>query len=158
MIKLIFLHGYESSGSGFKGTFFKRIFPYILTPTFSGDLQARMEQLHPIIDEKGPWTIIGSSFGGLMATQYASSNPSNVKNLILLAPALIPPFYPIDLKLNPIEIPTLIIHGKNDSVIPVATIQDISPKLFQTFEFRVVDDDHMLHQTVSDLDWNSLIA
>ena len=43
--KIIFIHGYESSGHGFKGNFLRTIFPNIITPDFTGELLERMEQL-----------------------------------------------------------------------------------------------------------------
>ena len=42
---IIFIHGLESSGQGYKGRFFRKIFPNILTPDFKGELNERMEQL-----------------------------------------------------------------------------------------------------------------
>ncbi len=40
----------------------------MLTPDFTGSFEERMTQLIPILGDKKDWTIIGSSFGGLMGT------------------------------------------------------------------------------------------
>ena len=47
----IFIHGLESSGKGFKGRFFKEIFPEILTPDFRGELFERMSELKKILKD-----------------------------------------------------------------------------------------------------------
>ncbi|MCK4687813.1 MAG: hypothetical protein KAT66_06770, partial [Candidatus Lokiarchaeota archaeon] len=76
---IIFIHGLESSGRGFKALYLKRQLPEILTPSFieftSGIsykilLKKRMNQLIEILKNKESWIIIGSSFGGLMAVLY----------------------------------------------------------------------------------------
>lgn len=168
MTKLLFLHGYESSGKGFKAQFLRECFPKIYTPTFSGELEDRMEQLDQFITETDPsdqlafsestWTIIGSSFGGLMASYYAFLHPQKVSRLILLAPALIKPFYPAVLNNASIEIPTLIIHGQEDDVVPLPQVLFTAQNLFKHLEFRLVKDNHRLHQTVQALDWDLILS
>src|SRR6056297_1433990 len=99
MTKYMFLHGYESSGNAFKASFLRRKYPYMLTPTFSGDLSARMTQLQPLLQNSASWVLIGSSFGGLMATLAAQTSPEKIQRLVLMAPALIHPFIPSETKL-----------------------------------------------------------
>jgi pimeloyl-ACP methyl ester carboxylesterase len=84
----IFIHGLESSGQGTKGFFFKNRFPEMLTPDFTGDLAERMIRLDRILEGRSGIKIVGSSFGGLMASLYAMKHESRVNRLILLAPAL----------------------------------------------------------------------
>ena len=88
MQNIIFIHGLESSGKGFKGTLLRRVLPGCLTPDFlpySSDisikdlLEKRMEQLIPILKNKTEWIIIGSSFGGLMGTIFTLNFPSNTR-------------------------------------------------------------------------------
>lgn len=157
MPKLLFLHGYESSGHGFKAQFLRGLFPQIHTPTFSGELEERMEQLEQYIqiNEKPDtlWTFIGSSFGGLMATFYAYQHPVKISRLILFAPALIEPYLPSELLDASIKIPTLIVHGQDDLVVPLEQVQSLAQKLFHQLEFRHVTDTHRLHATVRALDW-----
>jgi pimeloyl-ACP methyl ester carboxylesterase len=162
---MIFLHGLESSGEGFKAILLKKLFPEIITPTFfaysskiSVDhvLEIRMEQLEELVHDKSNWIIIGSSFGGLMGTIYALKNPKKVKHLILLAPFLTSPkFY--DSLVIPIDIPVFAIHGIHDSVVSARKAREYANNLFSNLEYIFVDDDHQLHQTVGKLNWMSLI-
>ena len=148
----IFIHGLESSGSGFKGRFLKEIYTDILTPDFKGDLNERMSSLKRILTDLDNITIIGSSFGGLMATLYCLEEPEKVSKLILLAPAL--PFGKDLLENKNTDIETIIYHGKNDSVVPMDTTKDISRKIFSNLLFVETDDDHLLHKTMREINWN----
>ena len=156
--KIILIHGYESSGQGFKGQWLRRVFPEILTPNFVGDLDQRMESLVEILHPHTGWILIGSSFGGLMATLFTSRYPKHVLRLILLAPALVPPFYHESFHVHPIDIdiPTTIYHGRHDEVV---LLEELRPNLslFQNLEFNVVEDDHRLHNTVETIQWVNLV-
>jgi predicted esterase len=165
MQNIIFVHGLESSGSGFKAKLLKAIFPDIYTPTFkefSSDmliydlLEERMIELNSILNKKREWIIIGSSFGGLMSALYALQNPSNVKQLILLAPflesrKLKPHMY------NPIDVPVIIFHGIKDNVVDYKGSKKRAEKFFTNLQYNLVDDDHFLHHFVKKLDWKNLI-
>ena len=148
----IFIHGLESSGSGFKGRFLKKIYTDILTPDFKGDLNERMSSLKKILTDLHNITIIGSSFGGLMATLYCLEEPEKVSKLILLAPAL--PFGKDLLENKNSDVETIVYHGKKDSVVPIETTKDISRKIFSNLLFMETDDDHMLHKTMRKINWN----
>ncbi|MHA1782244.1 MAG: alpha/beta fold hydrolase [Promethearchaeota archaeon] len=165
MMSKIFIHGLESSGRGFKGQYFKKIFPDILTPDFtpfseqisiSDLLEIRMKELEMLLNESSELIIIGSSFGGLMATLYAFRYPEKIKLLILLAPFLSPKFLNLK-KNNEIRIPTIIFHGKNDNVCPVEETKRIARKIFPNLTYNIVDDDHYLRKTVQSINWVSLI-
>jgi len=151
----IFIHGLESSGKGFKGKFFKKIFTDILTPDFKGNFQQRMNKLNKILEDKSDILIIGSSYGGLMATKFAYDNPNKVKKLILLAPALI--FENILNESMNILTPTIIFHGRNDSVVPLNKTKEFAEKIFKNLIFHEVDDDHLLHKTIQSINWKNLI-
>ena len=157
MSNIIFIHGYESTGQGFKGQWLRNIFPNILTPNFEGDLDRRMEILVDLLHSQSDWILIGSSFGGLMATLFASRYPSQVKQLILLAPALVPPFFHEDLPAHSIKIPTTIYHGHHDEVVEWNKLQP-NLVLFQNVELNVVDDDHRLHATTENIEWKALVG
>ena len=158
MTKTLFIHGYESSGDGFKGVYLSQRFPHLFHPTFQGDLDQRMQALYQILEANETWTLIGSSFGGLMATRYACEFPEKVSRLILLAPALIAPYANSSLCHQRIEIPTLLIHGQNDDIVPLGDVLPVAQRLFQHLEFRLVDDDHLLHKTVESLDWQLILV
>ena len=165
MTNIIFIHGLESSGQGFKAKFLRKIFPEILTPDFKpytpklsyqALLSERMTQLKSILEVKSLWILIGSSFGGLMGALYTCKYPEKVLHLILLAPALLSPELNPN-KFNPINVPVTIYHGKNDSVVPLKLTRKRAEKLFLNLEHHVLDDDHMLHHTVQNIDWLSLV-
>lgn len=149
---LIFLHGRESSSQGYKARLLRRLFPTIITPDFHGTLEQRMEQLDPHLASAPSWTIIGSSFGGLMAAQRATTHPHQIQRLILLAPALTHPAF-ADSPPPPIAIPTTIYHGQRDLIIPLAQTRALAERVFTHLTFHTVDDDHPLRTTVQTLDW-----
>jgi predicted alpha/beta hydrolase family esterase len=167
MRNIIFIHGLESSGKGFKGKLLKNIFPEILTPDFEpylsnsisikSLLKNRMLQLCTILKDKENWIIIGSSFGGLMGATYTLKQPEKVKLLILLAP-----FFGANLidpsKFQPIDVPIVIFHGKNDLIASINKSKSLSNILFSNLEYHIVDDDHYLHVTVEKINWIQLIG
>jgi predicted peptidase len=166
MRNIIYIHGLESTGKGFKGQLLKSFFPEIYAPDFEPYqsrisiktlLKKRMLQLRTILKDKENWIIIGSSFGGLMGATYALKQPEKVKLLILLAPFfganLINP-----LKFQPIDIPIVIFHGKNDLTASIIKSRSLSNILFSNLEYNIVDDDHYLHATVEKINWIQLIG
>lgn len=157
MIHRIFIHGLESSNQGTKAVFFREKYPDMILPTFEGPLTARMEQLNRILAGKSEIRIVGSSFGGLMATLFAMGDPSQVARMVLLAPAI----HMIESapgKKEKVGIPVSIYHGTEDTVIPLSEVQHMAPSIFSDLLFNVVDDDHFLHKTFKALDWDTLLA
>jgi len=156
MTDRIFIHGLESSNQGTKAVFFRGRYPGMILPTFEGPLTTRMEELKQLLSGKSDIRIVGSSFGGLMATVFAMEHASQVARLILLAPAI----HMIDaapVKRQRIEVPTSIYHGTNDTVIPLAEVQRTAEDVFTDLSFNIVDDDHYLHKTFKSLDWDHLL-
>jgi pimeloyl-ACP methyl ester carboxylesterase len=165
MKNIIFIHGLESSGQGFKGRFLKNIFPDILTPDFKKAdeniplyelLEYRMAELTAILNSKKCWIIIGSSFGALMGAIFLLENPQKVSQLILLAPfivsrRLIPSMY------QPVDVPVKVYHGKKDRIVPFKPARERAQYFFTNLEYNIVDDDHRLHSTVKSLNWQNLI-
>jgi len=154
--KTIFLHGLDSSGQGSKGVFFQRHFSDVYCPDFSGDLDNRLQLLEEIAGARTGLTLVGSSFGGLMATRLAMCRPKTIRRLILLAPALnMAGFQPPEVK---IKIPTLLVIGRGDTVTPPATVLPLARASFTDLTIREVDDDHLLRQAFAALDWQLLLA
>lgn len=158
--KIIFIHGLESNSQGFKGKFLRERFPNIITPDFSGSLDDELQQLTEIITKSGSndtkWTIIGSSFGGLVATVFTLGYPELVKKLILLAPAF--NMQNLDaITVQPLDIPVILYHGSKDDIVPVEPIKKTAEKLFKNLEYHLVDDDHRLHATTEKIDWKSIL-
>jgi pimeloyl-ACP methyl ester carboxylesterase len=156
--RLIYLHGLESDSNSGKARLFREWFPGMLTPDFKGSFEERMTQLEPILAPKQNWTIIGSSFGGLMGTVYTCSHPAQVRKLILLAPALLRDPFGSFLDLKPASVPTILIHGTLDTVVPLEPVREIAQKLFPNLTLHIVEDDHRLHKTVQQMDWKSILA
>ena len=155
--RTIFIHGLNGSSKGVKGTLLRGLYADMLIPDFTGSLEARMSKLHDLLGDDPDWTIIGSSFGGLMGAMFTCKRPAQVKKLILLAPALVWP----DFAQNPpapVDVPTIIYHGSDDKLIPLSMVKSLAEKVFLNLSFHTVDDDHGLYKTVHNLDWKSLLV
>jgi len=76
----VFIHGLESSGKGTKGTFFRTYRPHMLIDDYEGTLEERMEKLERNLAPYQDLILVGSSYGGLMASIYACQHPEAVKN------------------------------------------------------------------------------
>jgi pimeloyl-ACP methyl ester carboxylesterase len=155
---MIFLHGLESSSQTYKAGVIGNLFPELLVPDFSGPLEERMKALYPLLGDKREWTIIGSSFGGLMGAIFTCEHPDQVRKLVLLAPALMLPEFASFLSLEPVTVPTTIIHGKLDTVVPLEEVRAISKQVFTNLTYHIVDDDHRLHRATKTLDWKTILA
>jgi len=156
--RLIYLHGLESDSNSGKARQFREWFPGMLTPDFKGSFEERMTQLEPILAAKEDWTIIGSSFGGLMGTVYTCGHPTQIRKLILLAPALLRDPFGSFLDLDPVSVPTIIIHGTLDTVVPPGPVREIAQRLFTNLTYHIVEDDHRLHKTAQEMDWETILA
>ena len=156
--RLIYLHGSESDSNSGKARQFREWFPGMLTPDFTGSFDERMSQLHSILSDKTDWTLIGSSFGGLMGTVFTLDHATQVRKLILLAPALmLEPLASLS-DPKPVSVPTVVIHGTLDTVVPLEPVRETVQKLFTNVKYYVVVDDHRLHKSVHELDWESIIT
>jgi pimeloyl-ACP methyl ester carboxylesterase len=156
--KIIYLHGLESTSQSGKARQFAEKFPGMVTPDFTGSFEERMKQLKPILGRKKNWVIIGSSFGGLMGTVFTCEHPTQVRKLILLAPALLRDHFAAYLNLEPVSVPTIIIHGTADDVVPLEPVREIAEKLFTNLQTIVVDDGHRLQKAFGELNWEEILA
>ncbi|MDD5468356.1 MAG: alpha/beta fold hydrolase [Anaerolineales bacterium] len=155
--RLIYIHGLQGTSQGVKANLLRELFPDMVIPDFSGSLQERMAQLVAILGEEGRWKMVGSSFGGLMAVLYACQRPERVERLVLLAPALIWPDFAASSP-APVTIPTVIYHGRQDTLIPAEALRPLAEALFPNLEFHLVDDDHGLYQTAQAINWRKLLG
>ncbi len=154
----IFIHGLDSSNQGTKARFFKEKYPDMIIPNFGGPLQERLEKLEKVLSGRSTINLIGSSFGGLMATIFAMDHPDRVKNLILLAPAL-PMLEALPEKREKIiPNPTWLYHGTEDTLLPLDTVIPVAQRIFPSLHLHVVEDDHMLHNTFRDIPWDELLT
>ena len=152
----IFIHGLESSRRGTKGTYFTRHIPGMIVDDFPGGFTERMTKLKSLLADSASCILVGSSYGGLMATVYALEHPLIINRLILLAPALTLP----ELDPSPdqtINCPVILYHGDHDDVVPPDAVRSIAERLCTNLDYHRVDDDHSLHRTFSRLDWEALL-
>jgi pimeloyl-ACP methyl ester carboxylesterase len=154
---LIFLHGLEGTSQGTKATLLRSLFPEMLIPDFRGSLEERMAALYPILGDREVWTLIGSSFGGLMAAIFTCQRPAQVRKLVLLAPALILPDFAASPP-APLDVPTVIYHGRQDQIVPLEPTRRLAQQVFRNLIFNEVDDEHGLYKTVFEIDWPALLA
>ena len=153
----IFIHGLDSSNQGTKAIFFRERFPDMVIPNFDGSLENRMENLEDILSEGSGISIVGSSFGGLMATIFAMKFEARVDRLILLAPA-INMIRHTTYEVREISTPVHIYHGVNDAVIPLADVDREAKSIFHNLTLNIVEDDHLLHKTFKGIDWKTLLG
>ncbi|MFC1868279.1 dienelactone hydrolase family protein [Thermodesulfobacteriota bacterium] len=153
----IFIHGLESSNQGTKSVFFRERYPDMIIPNFAGSLQDRMIKLNDILSNSSGIRLVGSSFGGLMASIFAMENEPKVDRLILLAPAIhLIQFGKYQTK--KISAPVRIYHGRSDDIIPFQAVERVAKKSFRDLIFQVVDDDHFLHKTFKGIDWDTFLG
>jgi pimeloyl-ACP methyl ester carboxylesterase len=151
----MFIHGLESSNKGTKALFFLEKYPDMLIPHFTGPLHTRMEKLGAILLDQTDITLVGSSFGGLMASIFALDNKARVKRLILLAPAL--NLMASSYRKRKTLVPVWIYHGTQDAVIDLKEVQKVAENIFENLQLHVVEDDHFLHKTFQTMPWDRLL-
>jgi pimeloyl-ACP methyl ester carboxylesterase len=154
--QLIYIHGLQSDSGGVKATLLRGLFPDIITPDFKGSLEDRMAALNSLLHDSNGWTVIGSSFGGLMGALFTCQNPDQVDRLVLLAPALIWPDFALSPP-DPVDVPVVVYQGTRDEHIPAQEVRRLAELVFNNLTFHMVDDDHGLYKTVHSIDWGELI-
>ena len=92
-----------------------------------------------------------------MGTVFTSEHPKQVRKLILLAPALLKEAFGSLLDLEPVSVPTIIIHGTEDETVPLEPVREIAEKLFNDLQFIVVNDGHRLQEAFKELDWEKIL-
>jgi len=153
----IFIHGLESNNQGTKAVYFRKNFPGMLTPNFPGSLEERMTKLRSLLSRESGIILVGSSFGGLMASIFAMENEPRVRRLILLAPAInLMEFTPY--RDRTLQVPVHIYHGRQDEVISLEDVQSVANLVCSHLAFHAVDDDHYLHKTFEKIEWETLLS
>ena len=155
--RLLYIHGSESDSNSGKARQFREWFPGMITPDFKGSFEERMDQLREIPSNTTGWILIGSSYGGLMATVFALDHESQLRKLVLLAPALTLDPFAAHSKSTRISVPTILIHRTLDTVVPLEPVRAIAQRLFTNLTIHIVEDDHRLHKTANEMDWTSIL-
>ena len=164
---LYYIHGYESSPDGTKGTLFKEKLGAI--PIKYRDCKPEeiiiSECLNRIFDQikqDNEVILIGSSLGGFLAAKTALLN-ENVKQIILLNPAILPPWVDInkidgmplrilqevyDKKLleEKISASVDIFAGTEDEIVPTEWVLEFAKAQEATVKF--LHDDHRFSKHV----------
>ena len=154
-MEIFFLHGLDSSSRGTKGQWFAKHFPEVHVPDFQGDLVTRLNALETLCEGCDNLILIGSSFGGLMVTCFAILHPERCHSLVLLAPALnFPEFSPPQER---ISTPARLIIGSQDIVTPPDLVLPLATKTFSRLQILSYEDDHMLHNSFEQLDWQRFL-
>jgi pimeloyl-ACP methyl ester carboxylesterase len=101
--------------------------------------------------------MVGSSFGGLMATLFGLANGPLVRRMVLLAPALnFSEFVPY--RSGTIDTPAWLYVGKEDTVTPLAEVEPLARAIFSRLHCHAVNDDHLLRNTFQTIDWIRLLS
>lgn len=142
-MQIVFLHGLETGPHGNKYQALKSRFGTILAPDCSGvmDVEDRLEIIQAsLANEPGPFLVVGSSMGGLMAMLWHMDGDNRIAGMVLCAPAL--HRHPAGTFSAGNLPPTKVIHGRQDEVVPLSSSQFFGDKLI------AVDDDHRLSGSV----------
>jgi pimeloyl-ACP methyl ester carboxylesterase len=152
----VFIHGLESTSQGTKGIYFRERYPGMIIEDYIGPLEARMEKLAAVLAERDELILVGSSYGGLMAAIYACLHPEKVRRLILLAPAInLEEFSPY--VGQGLTMPVHLYHGRKDDVVPPGEVRAVAEGTFNDLNYRLVEDDHSLHETFPGMPWDELL-
>jgi predicted esterase len=70
---------------------------------------------------------------------------------------MLPPFaaHP---NLQPVSVPTIIVHGMVDDVVPLKPVRELAERVFTNLAYYVVDDGHRLQKVFEELDWENIVA
>jgi len=151
---IIFAHGLEGTPNGSKIQSLRNSGFEVLAPDFQGmpliERVALLEKTSLDFAEKKP-ILAGSSYGGLTAAIVAMRFPERFSGLLLCAPALHLKEPPVDdstILVAPKGMPTVIIHGINDDVVPIScSIEYAERSGEEIIEFNKVLDGHRLSES-----------
>ena len=129
----------------------------MIVEDFRGNFEERMDMLNVLLKNKDNLILVGSSYGGLMASVFACRTRKKIKKLVLLAPAL--NHMPSETRgLIKLDFPVTLYHGDRDNVVPPGPVYEIARKMFTDLTYHLVDDDHSLHQTFFTILWDELLS
>ena len=155
---VIISHGLESSPDASKATALSRVVEamgwtserpdyrnYDNDPKMGrlGDVEGRIEFLNTLAKKvQGPLILAGSSMGAFISARVSLNIP--VVGLFLMAPPIQLEGY--DIKFEAADLPTCIVHGWDDELIPVAeVVKWVQPRRSQLV---LVNDSHRLAEHV----------
>lgn len=152
-VDVLFCHGLESGPVGRKSEAFRAAGHRVIAPDCRNlDLARRVDCIAAVLPEVPHGTVVvGSSFGGLAAVcaLQLADRVDHLAGAVLAAPALHVQQPPADtLELRAV-IPTVILHGVRDTVVPVDVSRRYATRT--RCELIEVDDDHQLAASMETL-------
>jgi predicted esterase len=93
-----------------------------------------------------------------MGAVFTLDHATQVRKLILLAPALMLPPFASRVDIQPVSVPTIIVHGTEDEVVPLEPVRVLAEKVFTNLTYYVVNDGHRLQNAFNELDWERILA
>ena len=154
---IVFAHGLEGTPHGTKIRALREAGFEVVAPDFQGMLLAErvslLEATTRSLAHRRP-LLAGSSYGGLTAAIVAAENPTRFRGLLLCAPAfsrIEAPHYSSDQLRAPLGLPTLVIHGRGDEVVPFSVSEDYVRRSGMDAELIPTADGHRLAQSLAPL-------
>ena len=133
----------------------------MIVEDFRGNFEERMDMLNVLLKNKDNLILVGSSYGGLMASVFAcrtrNRTRKKIKKLVLLAPALNHMPFEAGRRIK-LDFPVTLYHGDRDNVVPPGPVYEIARKMFTDLTYHLVDDDHSLHRTFFTILWDELLS
>ncbi|MCA9521762.1 MAG: hypothetical protein KC609_12345 [Myxococcales bacterium] len=149
---VLFLHGLESSPEGYKANAMREAGMPVIAPDHRGmTLNERIRQTRWVLATHRSSLLVGSSYGGLAATYLAQTQPERFFGLVLAAPALIRSEPPIDdpsTLVIPPSLPTIILHGTRDALIPIDVSRQLVARSGDHVTLWELDDEHQLRSSI----------
>lgn len=151
MFPIVFAHGLEGSPQGRKIQHLRSNGFEVIAPDGRGlALAERLVGLEKAT-RQGDVLLAGSSYGGLAAAHLALVYPERFVGLLLMAPALHHSEAPVQdaaALRPPVGLPTIVIHGVHDSVVPI----EVSRRYVQGGGTLIErEDDHRLVQSLDQI-------
>ncbi len=153
-LPIVFAHGLEGAPGGTKISALRRSGLNVVAPDGRGRVLAERIALLEELTRDGPVILGGSSYGGLAAAWLAAQYPERFLGLLLCAPALHwteePVLAPEQL-VAPRSIPTHILHGVLDEVVPLSVSQRYRERSGDHVHLEVLEDGHRLSRSIERL-------
>lgn len=139
---LYFFHGLESGPHGSK---YQRLRESnrVFAPDFQGmDVWERLDKIECETQGLRNLIIVGSSYGGLLASLFYSRNPERVRGLVLMAPAL---YQEAADKVERMPEDAVVIHARQDDIVPIGPVREKCAR--HGIQLTEVDDNHRLENS-----------
>jgi alpha/beta superfamily hydrolase len=139
MSGVLFFHGLESGPFGSK---YKSLNSQIsvVSPDFQGmGLEERVQVAGSWVSLEKDLILVGSSYGGLVASLVYQNHPEHIFGIIMMAPAL---HLPESALIKKLPQACVILHGREDDVVPVEASRRLSERL--AVNLIEVSDNHRM--------------